>query len=254
MNVFFLLHHGVLKESSSTKKLRTVFNGSSKLRPGVSLNDLLYTGPNLLPHLPDLICRWRPYRYVFSANIEKIHIKVHPKDSIYWTILWRNDQLFIILIFIIIFLSFGLICSPFIANRSVRQLAIDHAESHPLAAAVTKKETYVDDVCSGGHSLPESIEKIRQTYEMFALSGFPLRKWVTNHPKLLQMLPSQVLAAEPFALQDASCSTSILGLFQFLTDASFFYKRLKLEPLTIITKRTVLSRIITSSWDNIDTL
>lgn len=50
---FFLPHHGVLKENSTTTKLRTVFNGSSKLLSGISLNDLLHAGPNLLY----LICR-----------------------------------------------------------------------------------------------------------------------------------------------------------------------------------------------------
>ena len=155
---FFLPHHGVLKESSFTTKLRTVFNRSSKLRSGVSLNDLLHAAPNLLPHLPDLICRWRQYGYVFSADFEKMfrQIKVH---AIYQTVLWRDDPLSIILILIIIVLSFGLICSPFIANRSVRQLAIDHVDYHPLAAEVAKRETYVDNVCSGGHSLPEAIER-----------------------------------------------------------------------------------------------
>ena len=73
--------------------------------------------------------------------------------------------------------------------------------------------------------------------------GFPLRKWVSNHPTVLETLSPQVLAAEPFALRDASRSTSILGLFCFPTESSFFYKVEKLEPLTTITKRTVLSRI-----------
>ena len=36
---FFMPHHGVLKETSSTTKLRVVFNGSEKSNNGVSLND-----------------------------------------------------------------------------------------------------------------------------------------------------------------------------------------------------------------------
>ena len=64
---FFLPHHGVLKETSTTTKLRTVFNDS-----GISLNSLLHASPNLLPHLPDLICCWRNYKFVFFADIEKM--------------------------------------------------------------------------------------------------------------------------------------------------------------------------------------
>ena len=40
----FLPYHGVWKEISTTTKLRTVFNGSSKTKTEVSVNDLL---PNL---------------------------------------------------------------------------------------------------------------------------------------------------------------------------------------------------------------
>ena len=49
-DIYFLVHHSVWKESSDTTKLRTVFNGSSQLPfSHVSLNDLLYTRPNLGP-------------------------------------------------------------------------------------------------------------------------------------------------------------------------------------------------------------
>ena len=229
---FFLPHHGVLKENSTTTKLRTVFNGSRKLRSGISLNDLLHAGPNSLPHQPDLICRWRRYRYVFSADIEKMirKIKVHL-------------PLLVILIFLIVVLSFGLVCSPYIANRCVKQLAIEHADFHPLGADVAVDEIYMDDVCSGGHTMEETNKKLHETYEMFALGGFPLRKWVSNHPALLKNLPKNVLADEPFALRDASCGTSILGLYWLPTDDKFCYKITETETLSKITKRAILSRI-----------
>ena len=43
--IFYLPHHGVLKEESTTTKLRVVFNGSLKSSTGLSLNDILMTGP-----------------------------------------------------------------------------------------------------------------------------------------------------------------------------------------------------------------
>ena len=55
----FLPHHGVWKETSTTTKLRTVFNGSSKTKSGVSVNDLLHVGPNHLQNPVALICAWR---------------------------------------------------------------------------------------------------------------------------------------------------------------------------------------------------
>ena len=51
LSLFYLPHHGVWKEASTSTKLRTVFNGSCKTPAGVSLNDLLNIGPNLLQNL-----------------------------------------------------------------------------------------------------------------------------------------------------------------------------------------------------------
>lgn len=54
---YFLPHHGVWKEASSTTKLTIVFNGSIKTTSEQSLNDSLHTGPNLLPLLADMLVR-----------------------------------------------------------------------------------------------------------------------------------------------------------------------------------------------------
>ncbi|EZA62317.1 hypothetical protein X777_04056 [Ooceraea biroi] len=53
--VCYLPHHGVLRESSLSTKLRVVFNGSSSLPSGTSLNQLLHAGPSLLPALFDIL-------------------------------------------------------------------------------------------------------------------------------------------------------------------------------------------------------
>ena len=42
---FYLPHHCVFKEDSTTTKLRVVFDGSAKTTKGVSINDALMVGP-----------------------------------------------------------------------------------------------------------------------------------------------------------------------------------------------------------------
>ena len=90
----FLPHHGVWKETSTTTKLRTVFNGSSKTKSGVSVNDLLHVGPNLLQNPVALICAWRRYKIALSADVEKMfrQIRVESVDQPYQSILWRFDK------------------------------------------------------------------------------------------------------------------------------------------------------------------
>ncbi|KAH9638724.1 hypothetical protein HF086_013996 [Spodoptera exigua] len=69
---FYLPHHGVIKLDSTTTKLRVVFNASSKSSSGKSLNDLMCCGPNLQKDLMTLILNWRTYKYVMTADIEKM--------------------------------------------------------------------------------------------------------------------------------------------------------------------------------------
>lgn len=57
--VFYLPIHAVRKESSTTTKVRAVFDASAKSSTGVSLNDLLLVGPTIHPSLIDVLLRFR---------------------------------------------------------------------------------------------------------------------------------------------------------------------------------------------------
>ena len=52
---YYLPHHGVLKEVSSRKKLRVVFDACSKTTTGVSLNECLLVGPKVQGDLFDIL-------------------------------------------------------------------------------------------------------------------------------------------------------------------------------------------------------
>jgi len=59
----YIPHHAMIRESSSTTKLRVVFNASCRTRNGTSLNDHLLVGPKLQQDLPIvysvIVARWR---------------------------------------------------------------------------------------------------------------------------------------------------------------------------------------------------
>lgn len=80
--VHYLPHHGVLRESNRTTKLRIVFNASSRTSNGLSLNDILHTGAKLQNDMCDILLWSRTHRILFSADIVKMfrQIAVHPDE------------------------------------------------------------------------------------------------------------------------------------------------------------------------------
>ena len=65
----YLPMHGVVKASSTTIKLRVVFDASAKSSSGYSLNDQLLPGPNLYPLLSSVINKFRTHRIGMTADI-----------------------------------------------------------------------------------------------------------------------------------------------------------------------------------------
>ncbi|XP_039303368.1 uncharacterized protein LOC120357277 [Solenopsis invicta] len=147
----YLPHHGVLREASSTTKLRVVFNGSTTTASGESLNRSLLVGPNLLPPLADVLLKWRRHRYVLATDVEKMfrQILVHSEDHNLQRILWRCSTRDEVAEFCLTTVTYGLACAPFLAMRTLRQLADDEAESYPLGSRALREDAYMDDVLTG---------------------------------------------------------------------------------------------------------
>lgn len=70
--VFYFPHHPVLRPDNITTKLRTVFNGSAHTSTGLSLNDVLMSGPTIQQDLFNILLRFRCHRYAMTADIKKM--------------------------------------------------------------------------------------------------------------------------------------------------------------------------------------
>ena len=77
---YYIPHHLVLKEDSTTTKLRIVFDCSAKPTSNLSLNDISLVGPTVQSPLISIITKFRTHPYVMTADIEKMYrqINVHP--------------------------------------------------------------------------------------------------------------------------------------------------------------------------------
>jgi len=91
---YYLPVHGVFKQSSTTTKMRPVFDVSALTSSGASLNDTLYQRPNLYPLLSDILLKFRNHTIGFSADISKMfrEVKLHPDEQDFHLFLWKNTQ------------------------------------------------------------------------------------------------------------------------------------------------------------------
>lgn len=91
--VYYLPHHGVEKENSTTTKLRVVFDGSAKSCSGLSLNDVLMVGPTIQSDLVSILLRFRQHAFVLTGDIAKMYrqVNVIPEHRDLQRILWRES-------------------------------------------------------------------------------------------------------------------------------------------------------------------
>ncbi|XP_054711001.1 uncharacterized protein LOC129220596 [Uloborus diversus] len=185
---YYIPHFPVLRESSTTTKLRVVFDASSKSSSGYSLNDLLMVGPRLQLELYPILLRFRTFPVAVCADVEKMfrQIRVHPEDVDWQRILWRSNLEEPVKEYRLLTVTYGTASAPFLSTRTIHQLALDEKDSYPLASNATLNHFYVDDLLSGASSEEEASELVKQLKTMMAKGGFNLRKWKSNNTNVIK--------------------------------------------------------------------
>ncbi|XP_070854959.1 uncharacterized protein [Drosophila suzukii] len=231
-------HHAVIKDDSLTTKMRVVYDASCKTSNGRSLNDILCTGPALQGG--GVILNWRLHRYVFVADITKMYrcIDMHEEDAQYQRIFWRDEK-GLIKEYFLTTVTFGTASAPFTAIRVIHQIASDERERYPLAEHVLKKEIYVDDV----HETIDGALKIRNdVIAALQSAGMELKKWASNHPDILESIPTTDLSNSSVFEIDNKDSIKTLGWYWHPNKDGFGFN-LKFSFNPIFTKRSILSTV-----------
>ncbi|XP_076660817.1 uncharacterized protein LOC143364246 [Halictus rubicundus] len=244
---FYLPHHGVMKGTGASAKLRVVFNGSRPSSTGRSLNDLLSAGPKLQRNLMDILLRWRRHKFAFLTDVEKMYrqIQVHPDDRDYQRVLWRDNPDQRIQVFHLTTVTYGLTCAPFLAIRTLLQLADDEEEQFPRGAAILREATYVDDILSGADSEDEARQTQEELVGICRAGGFTLKKWSANSTALTSHLPDEDLALSSTLPWQPELGCSALGLkWHTQSDTlTFSFQGPPTSPLPTLSKRYVLSQV-----------
>ena len=199
---YYLPMHGVTKESSSTTKLRVVFDASAKTSTGTSLDDLLSIGPTLHPTLDKILIKFRTYRVAVSGDISKMYREVllSPPDRQLHRFLWRPTLDQPIRDYCMEGVTFGVAASPYLAVRTLQQAAEDHGAHFPVASWHILNSFYVDDLLGGADTEEQAIALFEELREILGKGGFQLRKWRSSSAKVIDHIPDSLL--EPLPTQD----------------------------------------------------
>lgn len=191
----YLPHHPVIKNSSTTTKVRVVFDGSACTDSGYSLNDTLLKGPVIQDELLSLLLRFRKHKIALVADIEKMYrqIRLHQDDSPLQRVFWRFSATDPIETYELLTVTYGLTPSSFLATRTLKQLALDVRSEHPEASMVLENDLYIDDLISGTSSIDRAIILRNELEKVTEGGGFSLRKWVSNRFEVLEGLPMEKL-------------------------------------------------------------
>ncbi|GFT68105.1 uncharacterized protein TNCV_5003271 [Trichonephila clavipes] len=244
----FLPHHAVIKPSSTTTKLRVVFDASlslslsCKTTNGTSLNSLLGVGPKLQRDIFEILLKFRIPRIVFTADIEKMYrqVLVADEDQKYQQIIWRNNSNENIRTYKLKTVTYGLASASFLATRCIKQIALDNKDNPNLSRAL-QEDIYMDGLLSGSDTSNNAISIFKDIAHVLSTRGFHLRKWNSNSTEFLAQFSehSSHDTRVEFS-KDSNESSKVLGLFWNSSNDTFgFQPSLELTPP--LTKRRILS-------------
>ncbi|GFV32500.1 DUF5641 domain-containing protein [Trichonephila clavipes] len=86
---------------------------------------------------------------------------------------------------------YGTTCAPYLATRTIQQLARDEGEHYPLAASVTIRDIYMDDILTGSSDFQEFQKLQLELISLFKKAGMSLHKWCSNTPEILNSIPKE---------------------------------------------------------------
>lgn len=240
---YYLPHHGVMKTSGDTSKIRVVFDASAKTSTGISLNDTLMTGPKLQADICDLILNFRSHNVVFTCDVEQMYrqILVTSEDHRFQHILWRNSPSQPLATYKLNTVTYGVSSAPYLAIRTLHQLAEDEGADFPAAAKILKEQTFVDDILAGCDTVEDAHQLQQELISLLKRGGFTLKKWTSNKRELLCSLPTEHLDTPAFLDKPSHSLHSVLGL-RWSPDSDHFSYELNL-PIEATSKRQILSLI-----------
>ena len=198
-DVYYMPMHSVSKTTSTTTKLRVVFDASAKTTSGVSFNDTLATGPMLHMTLDKILLRFRRHRVALTGDVRKMYreIVLTPGDQHYHRFVWRAQVSDPVQEYCMNRVTFGVKSSPYVAVQTLQQAAVDFGEGYPEAVEHINRSFYVDDLLAGADTINDTIKLQRELSSILSKAGFELRKYRSSEPEVINEIPAEFVEVMP---------------------------------------------------------
>lgn len=242
---YFLPHHGVINDNSSTTRLRVVFNGSYPSDNGISLNDLQYTGPNIQEDILAILLRFREHNVVVSADVAKMYrmVLIDEAQQCLQKIYWRTDPNEELKIYKLNTVTYGTRSAAYLAIRCLKQLALEFEDRYPEACKIILRCFFVDDLLFGTDNVECAVRLSQEVAYILETAGFLLRKWKSNSSEVVEQITGRSPSSEDKELIfGEKGENKTLGLYWLVEDDLLRY-HIDLPTCSRHTKRSILSSI-----------
>lgn len=240
---YFLPHHGVINDASTTTKFRVVFDASAPTSSGLSFNDIQMVGPTIQDDLLSILLRFRQHKYVISADIEKMYraINVTPNQRSLQQIIFREDPKLPLKTYTLNTVTYGTASAPYLATKCLSSLASNDLNEQVKMSIL--HDFYVDDYLSGGDTISQVVQLSKAVNSILSSAKFYLRKWKSNSPEVLSRVlgVSSCESSLNFA-ENQSTPHKTLGLF-WLCNSDYLSFSVNINFSKEVTKRIMLSVI-----------
>ncbi|XP_062703842.1 uncharacterized protein LOC134286270 [Aedes albopictus] len=247
---------GVVTNPRKPGKVRIIWDAAAKAN-GVSLNDVLLKGPDLLTSLPGVLCRFRQREVAIAGDIREMYhqLKIRKEDCQAQRFLYRSDPSQKPDVFVMDVATFGSTCSPCSANFVKNKNALEWKTEHPEASAAVIENHYVDDYLDSRDTEQDMANLASDVRKIQAEAGFELRNWRSNSKKVLQSLGEDAaIQMKEFRVDKESQVERVLGM-AWLPDVDMFVYFVKMpddiersDSTKVATKRSIL-RFVMSVFD-----
>ena len=183
-------------------KPRVVFDSAASFK-GVSLNDAVLAGENLLNNLVEVLMRFRLGKYACMADLSKCFFQiVMPvlQQDLFRLVWYANNDIDegVTQVFRFTRHVWGINSSPFVALYAIEYLVSENpTDASPTTLSAIESNRYMDDLLSSSDSLSDLQMISREAVALFESRGFKLRKWLASglSKSILNDIPQEDLCS-----------------------------------------------------------